>query len=373
MSTPSEATQAEPTSRWGWRRAAFWLADAVLLVLLVAANLAYDVPPERVWWFQVAAIFHRPLVIALALVGLGAAWRRHWRTASVHAVLCLLAATVPMLRASPSPAPPAAAAPGLTVMTFNANVEYAGAKQDALADLLAREQPHLVALQEFSIVLLHDTGVTMGAPLLAPLLKNRAYQASWPSTRGKDFIFSRPIFSRIEPLGPGELLAGDPPEGLWSAGGVTRRVYDWQGRPIAVYNVHLHSFSSRRPWRDGGTWLSLQAWRDAFQAYRHDFEVRAEQARQLRRMLDAESHPFLVCGDFNSTPRSWVYAHLAGGLRDVFREAGSGWGATFPARLPAIRIDYVLASPDWTVRRAQVDATLFSDHRPVVAELVLGL
>ncbi len=363
----TEAVPKRPPSRRG--RWLLWGADAALVGLLAAANAAPFVPPEQLWGLQVVAIFGTLVLVAAALVAVGLIVKRRWALAALHLLLCLATVLMPELNASADPATAAADAPGLTVMTFNAGKD-GGGKQHVLANVLARDRPHLIALQEFSIRLLRDTGVTWGAPLLGPLLKDKAYEMSRPDG-GKDFMFSRPLFSRIEAVGRSELVRGNPPEGLWSSGGITRRAYRWQGRTIMVYNVHLHSFSSQRPWRREDQRFSPRAWLDAFHAYGRDFEVRAEQARQLRAMLDAEPHPFLVCGDFNSTPRNWAYTHLAHGFRDAFDEAGTGWGGTFPAGLPLVRIDYVLASDDWVVRRARVDPDLVSDHRAVIAELVL--
>ncbi len=378
MTTSAEvASAAQPKRRARHAlRIVLRAAEVLLVVLLIAAHAAFYLSPDALWWLQFVAIFSGALLVAVAVVAIGTALARRWRRATCYTLLCLAALLMPALRASPAPVDVPADVPSLTVMTFNASVRHAGSKQEALADLLERDRPHLIALQEFTIRLVRETGVTMGAPLLGPLLKDRAYQASWPDTEGKHFLFSRPIFSRIEPMAPGELLAGDPPTGprsggLWASGGITRRLFQWEGRTIAFYNVHLHSFSSQRPWRDGEQRFSLGAWRDALRAYRHDFEVRAEQARELRRLLDAETHPFIVGGDLNSTSNNWVYAYLTRGLRDAFREAGTGWGATFHARLPLIRIDHVFVSDEWVVRRARVDADLFSDHRPVIAELVL--
>jgi endonuclease/exonuclease/phosphatase family metal-dependent hydrolase len=113
-------------------------------------------------------------------------------------------------------------------------------------------------------------------------------------------------------------------------------------------------------------------WKEALRAYRNDFRVRAEQARVLKQHLKAEPHPFIVCGDFNSTPYTWVYAHVTRGLQDAFSQKGRGWSATYPARFPLVRIDYILASKEWGVRGAHVDRTVSSDHLPVVAELVLS-
>jgi endonuclease/exonuclease/phosphatase family metal-dependent hydrolase len=46
-------------------------------------------------------------------------------------------------------------------------------------------------------------------------------------------------------------------------------------------------------------------------------------------------------------------------------------GPTYPADVPARRIDYVTVSRDVAVRHATVPKTLASDHRPVLADLTL--
>mgnify|MGYP006177651277 CR=1 FL=1 len=78
----------------------------------------------------------------------------------------------------------------------------------------------------------------------------------------------------------------------------------------------------------------------------------------------------LVVGDFNSTMHHWEYRQVARGLRNVFTMRGRAWGATYHAALPLVRIDHILASPEWEVVSARVPtAHAFSDHRPVVARL----
>jgi endonuclease/exonuclease/phosphatase family metal-dependent hydrolase len=44
---------------------------------------------------------------------------------------------------------------------------------------------------------------------------------------------------------------------------------------------------------------------------------------------------------------------------------------TYPADVPRQRIDYVTTAPDIGVRGAWVPETVASDHRPVVADLLL--
>ena len=347
-----------------WGTIAWWTVGLGLLGLFGAANAAAFVPPERLWYLQLLGIAVPALGTALVLVAASAVFVRRWWLGGG-----LLAA-----EASSTDVPRRPGAEPLRVMTFNAN-PGALRDQDGLGDLLDREEPHLVALQEFGVRLDRTTGIQMGPPFLAPFIKGNRFMVSWPEGGGGVSI-KQPILSRLDRVETAEVVPDNPSgrqqEGLWASGGITRATYEWQGRTIAVYNVHLHSFGRARPWRDGARRvLSLAAWSDALRTYRRDFKTRADQARLLRRMLDSEELPFVVCGDLNSTPHSWVYAHLAEGLTDAFREAGAGWGGTFPAGLPLVRIDVVLVSEEWEVRRARVSQAVASDHLPVIAELVL--
>lgn len=361
---------------------AWWAAGGGLLVLFAAAHAAAIVPPERLWALQLLGLTVPALGVLMALVAAGAALARKWWLGGILSLALVIGTVGSSILASPpvsAPLPVSEAsarsiAEPLRVMTFNANPARLR-HQEAFPTLLDREDPHLVALQEFTVRLSRSTGNRSGHELIVPFLEGNRFGIAWPESDG-DVLFQRPIFSKLESIEPVRViprnLGGGVAEGVWASGGITRGVYRWQGRPIAVYSVHLHSFGKERPWRGG--WhrvLSPRAWRDALRTYRGDFKTRAEQARILQQMIDAEPHPFLVCGDLNSTPHNWVYTHLVRGRKDVFRVGGQGWGATFPARFPFFRIDYILASEEWVVRDARVLRSVTSDHSPLFAELEL--
>lgn len=79
----------------------------------------------------------------------------------------------------------------------------------------------------------------------------------------------------------------------------------------------------------------------------------------------------LIMGDFNAKPDSEEYAKLAAtGLRDLVKEAGNDVH-TYPASAPVKRIDYAFGSPDLQLIRAEVPASLASDHLPVLVEVAV--
>lgn len=89
------------------------------------------------------------------------------------------------------------------------------------------------------------------------------------------------------------------------------------GRPITLYLVDLPS-NPRLP--------------------------RMPMMRDARRLVDKSNlpPPDIVMGDFNIPRHSASIAALFPGLRDAYDNAGHGYGATFPRRMPLYHIDHVL-------------------------------
>ncbi len=98
---------------------------------------------------------------------------------------------------------------------------------------------------------------------------------------------------------------------------------------------------------------------------------RDETAALLARVAQLRD-PTVVAGDFNSARDAPVHVAMRGWLTDAFEQAGWGYGATARAAgwLP-VRIDYVYATDTMPVKAARSPAWDCSDHRPVVADLVL--
>ena len=73
-----------------------------------------------------------------------------------------------------------------------------------------------------------------------------------------------------------------------------------------------------------------------------NFVIRASQAVQVRNIIDTTRYPVIVCGDFNDTPVSFAYNHIAGNnLTDGFRDRGKGYGHSFNGIKGLLRIDFI--------------------------------
>ncbi|HEV7652424.1 MAG TPA: endonuclease/exonuclease/phosphatase family protein [Actinophytocola sp.] len=103
--------------------------------------------------------------------------------------------------------------------------------------------------------------------------------------------------------------------------------------------------------------------------YRPEPAVRELQVADTLRILadDPRGARQVLLGDFNAAPAAPELAPLWTKLADAWTSAEPG--PTYPADVPAERIDYVTTSPGVHARGARVLETLASDHRPVVADL----
>lgn len=107
----------------------------------------------------------------------------------------------------------------------------------------------------------------------------------------------------------------------------------------------------------------------------------ADRARQAEALLGPgwlgadmpDDARIVLAGDLNAVGRSACYRLLTRRLRDAQMAAGGVPKATFPSRLPLLRIDHVLVGDGIRVTRAWVHDTpaarRASDHLPLCADL----
>lgn len=105
-------------------------------------------------------------------------------------------------------------------------------------------------------------------------------------------------------------------------------------------------------------------------------DQREQQVRQIAEITSRYTGPKLLMGDFNAQPDEPVMKLLQTSFGDVLTVTGATAEErkSYPGGLqPETAIDYIFVSPEFRVRSARVmrDATLASDHNPVIAELEL--
>lgn len=110
----------------------------------------------------------------------------------------------------------------------------------------------------------------------------------------------------------------------------------------------------------------ISTWRASLKRTRMEGDILAAVRRE-------RGIPIIIAGDFNSTPVGMPHRGFAerSGLTGWWRGPFSGtWHAALPTSL-SIPIDRVWTSPDITVTRLRTGPDLGSDHRPVIADLVI--
>lgn len=98
-------------------------------------------------------------------------------------------------------------------------------------------------------------------------------------------------------------------------------------------------------------------------------DLRLRQSTTIRRRASTLPGPVLLAGDFNTLVESAIYHECWSGYTNAFSAAGLGWGNTHLTWHTGVRIDHILASPGWQVRRCWVGPDVGSAHRPVIADL----
>ena len=100
-----------------------------------------------------------------------------------------------------------------------------------------------------------------------------------------------------------------------------------------------------------------------------DLLYKNQEKNLFKVFIKKSPYPVLVVGDFNDTPQSYTYAQIADNLQDAFAKKGFGLGITYGGIVPALRIDYILASPSLPILSHRIFKKEYSDHYPIVAEL----
>ena len=91
-----------------------------------------------------------------------------------------------------------------------------------------------------------------------------------------------------------------------------------------------------------------------------DSDARAAALRQLTAAARGLDRPWVICGDFNTAPRTWIKRG-----QPIVVGPRPAW-PTFPARSPVRSLDYCIASPG-VRRRGRPLLAAGSDHLPLLA------
>jgi len=298
---------------------ALWAA-----VRVAALDVGYPLVPILALTPYAAVTAPVPLIVALVL--------RRWLVATVAAGALLTLTAVVLPRALPNRAQGLEAREGRALIVMTANLYRGGADARAVLGLAREHRVDVLSLQELTPEALGRLD-SAGARRLLP---SRVVFAR-PGAIGSALMARRhlSLVGRVAAQGTAE------PEASVRVAGT---------KPVRVKAVHAPAPISTHA---AGSW-----------------------ARALQRLPDAGGGQLLrlLIGDFNGTvDNREIRALLHRGYVDAADATGGGLRATWPSSgvRPPIAIDHVLVPRTVEVRRVTVRALPGSDHRAVIAELVL--
>jgi endonuclease/exonuclease/phosphatase family metal-dependent hydrolase len=239
----------------------------------------------------------------------------------------------------------------LRVMTFNAKVHLT--RGDSVARIaweVASHDPDVLVMQDASF----DPNKELPDPIRAALRERQIYLS------GQYIVASR---YRLRDCRDGDISY---PGVAHSYVRCTLLVND-----VEVDLVTAHLASPRR-----GLDAARHEGHEGFGDWQNNLRNRLLQVGKLMRDLAGAQTPLIVAGDLNAPEHSPVVQSLLSvGLRDAFGSAGVGYGYTVGHELRPglsfLRIDHILVSSNIGVQRCFVGGSEASEHRPVIADLVL--
>lgn len=149
---------------------------------------------------------------------------------------------------------------------------------------------------------------------------------------------------------------------------------------LVIAMVHLYSYGLSEQERNVVTEInsvktakeSMSEFKGSIrQKLRKAFQLRAEDAQELRKVLDEipKDQPLIVCGDFNDVPASWTYNIVRGDdLRDAYAETNFGPAITYNMHAFYFHIDQMLYRGPLEALDLTIGKIDTSDHYPLIGE-----
>jgi len=273
---------------------------------------------------------------------------------------------------------PAAAVnhPGaLKVMSYNVHnfmgtdTTHVTYVENQIIDVINGEHPDIVSIQEFSVNVKNNKAIY--ADLKSGLHSNQycfiPYECARWDTVGLAIFSKFPIINH---------------------GVITTQLYETENQVmfvdvkqnnkiIRVYNLHLqpihfstteHQYIRKLEHRAK---INRGLMKTITQKLEIAFVKRACVIEALKKSMASCPYPYVLAGDFNDTPISYVVTHISEGLQNAFIEKGSGLGTTYYGDFPHFQIDYILASKHFNVVNYQTIKKKISDHYAITSQLEL--
>lgn len=333
-------------------RSGHWIMYTFAFFTLVS-YVSVLIPPETFW--PAALVSHLiPVFIAINGFTLLILIFRRKRIALIPFFLLLI--SWPFLTSSFSIHPAGQPANNsISILSFNTKLfRKPGTYSEfstSLIQWVANDTSDIKCIQEFS--------TNSRWPLLdvTAQIKNKGYY--YYTFRAKvidsDHNPGMAIFSKFELLDSGIVF-----QDTNTLNGAIYADLNIRGKVLRVYNVHLASMNLELSNTKG-----LHNNLSKIKRLKSGSIKRSEQIKTLIAHTKSSPYPYIICGDFNETPYSYVYFKLKEQFHNTFEATGNGFGFTFNEFPYLLRIDHQFYQSDIQAVGYQVNRSMnISDHFP---------
>ncbi|HSM45334.1 MAG TPA: endonuclease/exonuclease/phosphatase family protein [Acidimicrobiia bacterium] len=305
---------------------------AVPAVALAVVSLAAFLG-RWIWWLDVLANFRAQYVVALALLGLVVAMSKWRKTGYAVLGVALVNFVVVLPLYVGSPADAMVDLPSVRVMSFNLLADNESYSE--VIDYIDTVSPDLV--------LLHEASRPWEVAIESAGLDYQMVRA-----RSDELIFGTLVLVRgneVEAVSFG--FSSTSPRAVE----ITFTPDGWP-EPVSALGVHpLAPTDEERA------------------------DLRDAQLGFAGQWASSEAGPFVIAGDFNSTPWSWPFRRLLSSADLRNSQIGFGLQPSFSSGtnlLLRVPIDHLVHSPDLEVIDRRLGPDLGSDHFPLLVDLQLA-
>lgn len=266
-------------------------------------------------------------------------------------------------------------AKALKVMTYNAhNFKPYGEKNDpvtkhAMLLLINNEQPDIIGIQEFYT---RPRGEYAIKDSMKKIMQSRHYYFEPFSFDTHTEAMGMAIFSKYPVINKGSIMLSAEANSSNQCIYVDVKKAD---QTFRFYSIHLQSIRFDPTDYNYLTKVSKKGDADFNSSKRigsklkRAFMKRSEQVFKIKAHAAQCPYPYVIAGDFNDTPASYAVSQMAKGLKNAFREKGSGFARTYNGSFPNYQIDFIMASPGLDVNTYRIVQKKLSDHYPVCSNL----
>jgi endonuclease/exonuclease/phosphatase family metal-dependent hydrolase len=340
-------------------------------ILLLCSYLSAYISPQKFWPLAFLGLIY-PILLAINLV-FCIYWAIRLKKYFFISAICLLAGFNVLLNSigfNPSSnAGSGSSVSHLKLMAYNVHnfltldTPRSFSANEAILKLIGQNQPDVVGFEEyykssfrFKFCDSLQKVLNSNQYYFEPFLKT-AYDSTGLALFSKYPIIQRGIVGLSDEIRENQAIYID---------------IQYKSHKIRVYDFHLYSLKlgpddyfllSHR------SAMNFAGLKRIFYKLKEAFIIRGKQVDLIRQHAAKCPYPYVFMGDFNDTPSSYAFNQLAIGMKNAFREKGTGIAKTFDGGFASFQIDFILLSKQFHVLNYQIVHEKISDHYPVCSDV----